>query len=75
MDLSDIDISDLQKLPLAERQRLIRMIQQTIDIENRPDVPAEPDHQEAVREARSRFRNGGQGKPVEGIVGRLRAKR
>jgi len=76
MDFSEVELSDLRKLSIEERRRLIRLIRESLDEDVRPDVPVEPHHRAAILEAQQRFReNIDSGRPVEEVVARILAKR
>jgi hypothetical protein len=71
-----MELTEIRRLSIEERIRLIELIRSTINEEEVPDVPVEPHHREVVLEARRRFHeNSDLGKPVEDVVARIRAKR
>ena len=64
IDLSKIEMADLRRLSIEERRRLVQLIEDSIAAEDRPDVPAEPHHMEAVLEELRDYRKDGErGRP------------
>jgi len=75
VNLADIDLADLRKLTVAERLRLLEMIQASIDEERPPSVPSEPGHRRAVLDELRRFREDGvPGEPAESVLENLRRR-
>ena len=69
-------LTEVLRMSIEERLRLIDLIRSTINEEEVPDVPVEPHHREAVLEARRQFHEKRDlGNPVENVVARIRAKR
>ena len=67
------DISDLRKLSISQRMKLIELIRASIEDEDQPAVPTEPFHREAVLDELKRFReDGDRGEPAIEALERIR---
>ena len=70
-----IDYAEIQKMSVAERRQLIDMLRRSLEEEVPPGILSEPDHWEAVLEARQRFVDDpGQGEDMEDVMARLRSR-